>query len=141
MCSHLNIGSFTTVEDAVSAYEVVMSWSGWTDLNGFHGLFENENRSKLPLQLPPLTQEFNPIEDLDWCVGTGSERTGERVMADQARLNSECLEKRKAKEKNPPGGEKRKKKTNGVRMAILLVDISQTKGMRLIDAANHLEVY
>ncbi|XP_058200615.1 uncharacterized protein LOC131315524 isoform X2 [Rhododendron vialii] len=137
-CSRLNIGSFTTVEDTILAYEVVQRWGG-QNLTSLAGLFENENRSKLPLQLPPPTQELNLVEDLDWCAGTGSERTGERVMADQARLNSGCLGKRKAKEKKL-GRKRRNKKTNGVRIAIPLEDISQTKGMRLKDAANHLGV-
>ncbi|KAI8566445.1 hypothetical protein RHMOL_Rhmol02G0041000 [Rhododendron molle] len=59
------------------------------------------------------------------------------VMADQ--LNSECLGKKKTKEKKPVG-ERRNKKTNGVRIAIPLEDILPTKGMRSKDAAKHLRV-
>ncbi|KAI8566477.1 hypothetical protein RHMOL_Rhmol02G0044300 [Rhododendron molle] len=150
-CNRLNTGSFTTVEDAISAYEVVGRWSGWEDLTAFPGLFENENRSKLSPQLPPTAQEKKRGEDFGLvrcnasgsdeveAVGTGSEGTGNCVMADQTRLNSGCLGKRKTKEKNPRG-ERRNKKTNGVRIAIPLEDILQIKGMRLKDAANHLEV-
>ncbi|XP_058200613.1 uncharacterized protein LOC131315522 isoform X2 [Rhododendron vialii] len=134
-CNRLNIGSFTTVEGAISAYEVVGRWSGWMDLTGFPGLFENENRPKLPLQLPLTAQELNPVE----VVGTGSEGLGDCSMADQAKLDSRCLGKRKTKEKNP-GGEKRSKKKNGVRIATPLEDILQTKEMSLKDAANHLGV-
>ncbi|XP_058200605.1 uncharacterized protein LOC131315517 isoform X3 [Rhododendron vialii] len=147
----LNTGSFTTVEDAISAHEWVVRWSGWEDLTGFPGLFENENRSKLPQQLPLPAQEEKSDEDfgLVCCnamgndeieaVGTGSEGREECVMADQARLNSLCLGKRKTKKKNL-GGEKRNKKTNGVRLAIPLENILQTKGMRRKDAAKHLNV-
>ncbi|XP_058200604.1 uncharacterized protein LOC131315517 isoform X2 [Rhododendron vialii] len=150
-CNRLNIGSFTTVEDAISAYELVRRQSGWIDLTGFPGLFENGNRSKLPPQLPPTAQEEKRGEDFGLvrcnatgndeieAVGTGSEGTGECVLADQARLNSVCLEKRKTKEKNPRG-EKRNQKTNGVRIAIPLENILQTKGMRCKDAAKHLKV-
>ncbi|XP_058200609.1 uncharacterized protein LOC131315521 isoform X2 [Rhododendron vialii] len=135
MVNRLNIGSFTTMEDAISAYEVVARWSGWMDLTGFPGLFENENKSKLSLQLPRTAQELSPVE----AVGTSSEGTGDYVIADQARLNSDCLGKRKTEEKNP-GGERRSKKTNGVRIAIPLEDILQTNGMSLKEAANHLGV-
>ncbi|XP_058200614.1 uncharacterized protein LOC131315524 isoform X1 [Rhododendron vialii] len=147
----LNTGSFTTVEDAICAHEWVVRWSGWEDLTGFPGLFENENRSKLPQQLPLPAQEERSDEDfgLVCCnatgndeieaVGTRSEGTEECVMADQARLSSLCLGKRKTKKKNP-GGEKRNKKTNGVRLAIPLENILQTKGMRRKDAAKHLNV-
>ncbi|KAI8566482.1 hypothetical protein RHMOL_Rhmol02G0044800 [Rhododendron molle] len=150
-CNRLNIGIFSTVEDAISGYELVTRWSGLTDSTSFPRLFENENRSKLPLQLPLPAQELNQVEDfgLVCCngtrndeiesVGTSSEGTGECAMADKARLNSVCLGKRKTKEKNP-GGEKRNKKTNGVRVAIPLEKILQTKGMRRKDAAKHLKV-
>ncbi|KAI8566446.1 hypothetical protein RHMOL_Rhmol02G0041100 [Rhododendron molle] len=134
-CIHLNIGSFTTVEDAISAYEVVWRWGRWMDLVGFPGLFENENRSKLPLQLPLTAQELNPVE----ADGTGSEETGDCIVADQAWLDSGCLGEKKTREKNP-GGERSKKKTNGVRITIPPEDISQTKGLRLKDVANHLGV-
>ncbi|KAI8566480.1 hypothetical protein RHMOL_Rhmol02G0044600 [Rhododendron molle] len=149
--NRLNIGSFTTVEDAISSYELVGRQSGWMDLTSIPGLFENENRSKLPPQLPQTVQEEKRGEDfgLVHCnatgndeieaVGTGCEVTGECVKADQARLNSVCLGKKKTKEKNP-GGEKKNKKTNGVRIAISLENILQTKGMRRKDAAKHLKV-
>ncbi|XP_058202549.1 uncharacterized protein LOC131316985 [Rhododendron vialii] len=133
--NRLNIGSFTTVEDAISTYEVVARWSGWMDPTDFPGLFGNENISKLPLQLPLIAQELNPVE----VVGTGNEGTRDCIMANQARLNSRCLGKRKTKENNP-GGEIRSKKTNGVRIAIPLEDILQTKGMSLKEAANHIGV-
>ncbi|KAI8566478.1 hypothetical protein RHMOL_Rhmol02G0044400 [Rhododendron molle] len=64
---------------------------------------------------------------------------GECVMVDQARLNSGCLGKRKTKGKNP-GGERRNKETSGVRIAISLEEILQTKEMPLKDAAKHLKV-
>ncbi|XP_058202548.1 uncharacterized protein LOC131316984 [Rhododendron vialii] len=138
--NRFNIGSFTTVEDAISAYELVTRLSGWMDLTGIPGLSENTNRSKLQLQLPPIAQEEKPEVDFgNEAVGTGSERTGECVMVDQARLNSGCSRKRKTKEKNR-GGERRNKKTNVVRITIPLEDITQTKGMHLKDAANHLGV-
>lgn len=56
-CNHLNIGSFTNVEDAISAYEGIWRWSGQVDPARFPGLFENENLSKLPLQLPSSAQK------------------------------------------------------------------------------------
>ncbi|XP_058200631.1 protein NLP3-like [Rhododendron vialii] len=107
-------------------------------------LFLNENRS----------EEENPNEDfelgcseaaknIDEVEAVGnivSERTGDDCeMADQ--LNSECLGKKKTKEKNPVG-ERRNKKTNGVKIAIPLAleDILQTKGMHSKDAAKHLKV-
>ncbi|XP_058200618.1 uncharacterized protein LOC131315527 [Rhododendron vialii] len=150
-CNRLNIGSLTTMEDAMSAYDLVIRWSGRADLTSFPRLFENENRSKLPLWLPPPAQELNLVEDfgLVWCnamgndeieaVGTGSQGTEECVMAYQTRLNYGGLGKKKSMEKNP-GGERRNKKTNGVRTVIPLEDILQIKGMRLKDAANHLKV-
>ncbi|XP_058200636.1 uncharacterized protein LOC131315541 [Rhododendron vialii] len=105
-------------------------------------LFLNEN----------ISEEENPNEDFGLgcseaakdideveAVGNiGSERTGDDcVMVDQ--LNSECLGKKKTKEKNPIG-EKRNKKTNRVRIAIPLEDILQTKGMHSKDAAKYLRV-
>ncbi|KAI8566471.1 hypothetical protein RHMOL_Rhmol02G0043700 [Rhododendron molle] len=138
--NRLNIGSFTTVEDGISAYELVARLSGWTDLTGFPGHLENDNRSKLQLQLPPVAQEEKPDEDFGTeAVGTGSERTRKCVMVDQVRLNSGCLGKRKTKEKNP-GGERRNKEISGVRIAISLKEILQTKEMPLKDAAKHLKV-
>ncbi|XP_058200624.1 uncharacterized protein LOC131315532 [Rhododendron vialii] len=59
-CNRLNIGSFTTVEDAISTYELVARLSGWMDVTDFPGLSENANRSKLLLQLPPSAQEEKP---------------------------------------------------------------------------------
>ncbi|XP_058200607.1 uncharacterized protein LOC131315519 [Rhododendron vialii] len=139
-CNRLNIGSFTTVEDAISGYELVTRLSGWMDHTGIPRLSENANRSKLLLQLPPVAQEEKLDEDFGIeVVGTSSEHTWECVKVDQAQLNSGCLGKRKIKEKNP-GGERRNKKTNGVKITIPLKDISQTKGMHLKDAANHLGV-
>ncbi|KAI8566460.1 hypothetical protein RHMOL_Rhmol02G0042600 [Rhododendron molle] len=138
--NRLNIGSFTTVEDAISTYELVARLSGWTDHTDFPGLLENDNRSTLPLQLQLVAQEEKPDEDFGTeAVGIGSERTGECVMVDQARLNSGCLEKRKTKEKNPRG-ERRNKETSGVKIAISLQEILQTKELPLKDAAKHLKV-
>ncbi|XP_058187586.1 protein NLP7-like [Rhododendron vialii] len=71
--------------------------------------------------------------------GIGCEGIRDYAMADQAQFNSGCLEKRKTKKKYP-GEERRNKKVHGVRIAIPLDDILQTKGMCLKDAANYLKV-
>ncbi|XP_058200606.1 uncharacterized protein LOC131315518 [Rhododendron vialii] len=93
-----------------------------------------------PLFLPTarqgnLDEDFgNGVE----AVGMGSERTGERETED-GHLNTRDLGKGK-RMKMTPRGERRNKKTTGVRIEIPLEDILQTKEMLLIDAAKHLKV-
>ncbi|XP_058200619.1 uncharacterized protein LOC131315528 [Rhododendron vialii] len=145
----LNIGTFKSA--SLASEWVIRFMGGKDDLFAFPRLFVNENRSEPPPQLALTSQVENRNEDFGLgcseAVGNdeveaveniGTERTGDDcVMADQ--LNSECLGKKKTKEKNPVG-ERRNKKTNGVRIAISPEDISQNKRMRSEDAAKHLKV-
>ncbi|XP_058187686.1 protein NLP7-like [Rhododendron vialii] len=72
-------------------------------------------------------------------IGVGIEGTREAVM-EKAQLNLGCLGKKVKRKVNTLGGERGNNRTTGVRIAIPEEDILQTKGMRLIDAAKHLEV-
>ncbi|KAI8573355.1 hypothetical protein RHMOL_Rhmol01G0270500 [Rhododendron molle] len=128
----LNLGTFKTAEGAPLAAESAKRLRGGKDLFDYPRPFLIENGSER-LQLPPTAQEENQDD------GIGSEGTGDCAMANKAPFNSGCLEERKTREKNP-AGERRNKKANGVRIAIPLDDILQTKGMCLKDAANHLKV-
>ncbi|XP_058187225.1 protein NLP2-like [Rhododendron vialii] len=128
----LNLGTFRTVEGAPLAAESVKRWRGGKDLFDYPRPFMTENGSE-SLQLPPTAQEENQDD------GIGSEGTRECAMADQGHFNSGGLEKKENKGKEPRG-ERRKKKANGVRIAIPLDNILQTKGMCLKAAANHLKV-
>ncbi|KAI8573359.1 hypothetical protein RHMOL_Rhmol01G0270900 [Rhododendron molle] len=128
----LNIGTFRTAEGTPLAAESIKRWRGGRDLFDYPRPFLIEYGSE-PLQLPQTPQEENQDG------GIGCEGTGNCAMADQAQFNSGRLEERKTRKKNP-GGERRNKKANGVRIAIPLDDILQTKGMCLKDAANHLKV-
>ncbi|XP_058200626.1 protein NLP7-like isoform X2 [Rhododendron vialii] len=87
-------------------------------------------------------RQDNPDDDFGKdeveVVGMVGEGTRDGKM-EEGQLNSECLGKGKRKEETS-GGDKRNKKTNGVKIAISLDDILQAEGMLLEDAAKNFKV-